>query len=362
MTPIPLMRGEPDFPTPAHISDAAADALRRGRTSYADNRGERNLLEAVALKLQRDNGVRYDPASEILVTTGATFGIHAALTTLLTDGDEVLLPDPIYDAYTSPILLAGGRPRAVRGTIDAGRFRITREALEAAVTPASRVLLLNTPWNPTGTVFRQEELAAIADFVLRHDLVLISDEIYEAIVYDGHRHSSPATLSADVRERTIIINSLSKTYAMTGWRVGYTAAPPTFIQPMFLVLQQSSRGPATFIQDAAAVALAGPQDAVAEMRAAYAARRATVIAALEGVPRVRLLPPEGGFFMMVDVRDIGLPSDEIRARLLRESGVVVAHGSAYGDAGEGTLRVSFASGGDNLARGLERLREGLARL
>jgi aspartate aminotransferase len=361
-TPIPLMRGEPDFPTPAHISEAAAAALRRGRTSYPDNRGEPTLREAVALKLQRDNGVRYDPGTEILVTTGATFGIHAALTTLLADGDEVLLPDPIYDAYTSPILLAGGRPRAVRGTIDNGRFRITREALEAAVSPASRVLLLNTPWNPTGTVFRQEELAAIGEFVLRHDLVLISDEIYEAIVYDGYRHVSPAALSAELRERTIVINSLSKTYAMTGWRVGYSVAPAAFIEPMLLVLQQSSRGPATFVQDAAAVALSGPQDAVAEMRAAYAERRSAVTAALAGVPRVRVLPPEGGFFAMVDVRGIGLPSDEVRARLLRESGVVVAHGSAYGEAGEGTLRVSFASGGDTLSRGLDRLREGLARL
>jgi aspartate/methionine/tyrosine aminotransferase len=361
-SPIPLMRGEPDFATPSHISDAAADALRRGRTNYPDNRGELNLREAVALKLERDNGVRYDPAAEILVTTGATFGIHAALTTLLAEGDEVLLPDPIYDAYTSPILLAGGRPRPVRGRIENGRFTITRDALEAAVTPQSRLLLLNTPWNPTGTVLRDTELAAVADFVLRHDLVLLSDEIYEAIVFEGRRHISPASLSSELRARTIVINSLSKTYAMPGWRVGYCAAPASFIQPMFLVLQQSSRGPATFIQDAAAIALSGPQDAVEQMRAEYAVRRQAVIAALAGIPRVRVLPPEGGFFAMVDVRAIGMPSDEIRRRLLRESGVVVAHGSAYGEAGEGTLRVSFASGGETLARGLERLREGLARL
>jgi aspartate/methionine/tyrosine aminotransferase len=356
------MRGEPDFRTPAHISEAAAEALRNGRTSYPDNRGELALREAIATKLKRDNGLLYDPATEIVVTTGATFGIHAALTTLLSDGDEVLLPDPIYDAYQSPILLAGGRSRAVRSTIDGNRFTLTAEALEAAVTPASRALLLNTPWNPTGTVFREDELHAVAGFVLRHDLVLISDEIYEAIVYAGHRHVSPATLSKELRARTLIVNSLSKTYAMTGWRVGYCAAPKAFIDPLFLVLQQSSRGPATFIQDAAARALAGPQQAVHEMRDVYAARREQVCAALADVPRVRVLPPEGGFFAMLDVRAIGLPSDEIRRRLLNDAGVVVAHGSAYGEGGEGTLRVSFASGGENLSKGLQRLREGLSRL
>jgi aspartate/methionine/tyrosine aminotransferase len=282
--------------------------------------------------------------------------------TLLSEGDEVLLPDPIYDAYQSPIVLAGGRSRAVRSTIDGDRFILTAEALEAAVTPASRVLLLNTPWNPTATVFREDELHVIAEFVLRHDLVLISDEIYEAIVYTGHRHISPATLSKELRARTLIVNSLSKTYAMTGWRVGYCAAPKVFIDPLFLVLQQSSRGPATFIQDAATTALAGPQRAVDEMRSTYASRRDAVLDALADIPRVRVLPPEGGFFAMLDVRAIGLPSDEIRRRLLRDAGVVVMHGSAYGDGGEGTLRVSFASGGDNLSKGLQRLREGLSQL
>jgi aspartate aminotransferase len=358
---VSLMRGEPDFPTPAHIADAAVEALKQGRTSYPDNRGEAVLRDAVAAKLMRDNGLAYDPATEILVTTGATFGIYAALTALLAEGDEVLLPDPIYDAYQSPILLAGGRSKAVRGTIRDGRFTLGADALEAAITPASRVLLLNTPWNPTGTVFREAELRAIADLVVRRNLVLISDEIYEAIVYDGHRHVSPPALSRELRDRTVLVNSLSKTYAMTGWRVGYCAAPAPVIQAMFLVLQQSSRGPATFVQDAAAAALTGPQGCVSDMRREYTARRTAVIEALGAVPRVRVLPPEGGFFAMLDVREIGLPSNDIRRRLL-ETGVVVVHGAAYGEGGEGTLRVSFASGGENLARGLDRLREGLSRL
>ena len=361
-TVVSLMRGEPDFRTPAHIVDAATRSLAEGRTTYPDNRGEPRLREAVAAKLARDNAVAYDAGSEILVTTGATFGIHAALTTLLSPGDEVLLPDPIYDAYHSPILLAGGVPRPVRSAIVDGRFALPVDALEEAVTPATRILLLNTPWNPVGTVFTRSELEAIAAFVLRRGLTLISDEIYEAITYDGRPHVSPPSLSPDVRACTVVVNSLSKTYAMTGWRVGYCAAPAEVTRAMFLVLQQSSRGPATFIQDAAAAALAGPQDAVAAMRAEYAARRTRVLEALQGLPRLTVMAPEGGFFAMVDARETGIGSNDIRRRLLVDFGVVVAHGAAYGPGGEGTLRVSFATGGDTLERGLERLREGLGSL
>ena len=359
---VSLMRGEPDLPTPRHIVDAATRALADGRTGYPDNRGEPRLRDAVATKLARDNGLTYDSATEILVTTGATFGIYAALMALLKEGDEVLLPDPVYDAYQSPIVLAGGRARAVRAPIVDGRFVLSPEALEASLTPRSRMLLLNTPWNPVGTVFREAEVQAIADFVIRHDLILVSDEIYEAIVYDGHRHVSPSALSSELRNRTILVNSLSKTYAMTGWRVGYCAAPAAMINAMFLVLQQSSRGPATFVQDAAAVALTSSQDCVADMRHEYASRRSVVLSRLGGLPRVRVLAPEGGFFAMVDARATGIPSNDLRRRLLNDHGVVVVHGSAYGEGGEGTLRVSFASGGETLTTGLERLREGLAGL
>lgn len=361
-SPISLMRGEPDFETPPHVVLAAAKALQGGRTRYPDNRGEDGLRYAVSAKLKRDNGLTYDGRSEILVTTGATQGIYAALMAVLDDGDEVLLPDPVYDAYQSPVLLAGGRLKPVPATLDGGRFVLDAEAIEAAVTPASRVLLLNTPWNPVGTVFREAELGAIADVVVRRNLTLISDEIYEGLTYDGARHRSPAALADDVRARTIVVNSLSKTYAMTGWRVGYCAAPAPIIEAMFLVLQQSSRGPATFVQDAAAEALLGSQDCVEEMRREYTRRRRQVIDALAGIPGVRVLPPEGGFFAMVDIRERGVPSDVARRRLLHEAGVAVVHGRAYGPGGEGTLRVSFGSGGETLTRGLAALRSGLESL
>ena len=348
---VSLMRGEPDLPTPAHIVEAAAKALASGRTMYADNRGEPKLREAIAEKLRRDNGLGYNPATEILVTTGGTFGIYAALAAMLNEGDAVLVPDPVYDAYLSPIRLTGAVPVAVPSAIIHGRFALTVEALEAAWTPDCKALLLNTPWNPTGTVLNRKELADIAAFCERRDLTIISDEIYEAIVYAGHEHISPATI---LRDRTVLVNALSKTYAMTGWRVGYVAAPASFVQAMLLILQQSSRGPSTFVQDAAAVALSGPQECVASMRAEYSRRRQRV---LETLPYV--MAPEGGFFAMVDLRELGVSSNLIRKRLLAEFGVVVVHGAAYGPGGEGTLRVSFASGGEVLERGLAKLGDAL---
>lgn len=359
---VSLMRGEPDFRTPEHIVAAAERALRNGRTGYPDNRGEPALREAVARKLERDNQLRYDPAREILVTTGATFGIHAALTAVLNPGDEVLLPEPVYDAYHSPIVLAGGAVRTVPAVIENRRFTLRAEAVDNACTPRTRMLLLNTPWNPVGTVFARHELEQIAGVVERRGLILLSDEIYEAITYGGKKHLSPAALSPGLRERSILVNSFSKTYAMTGWRAGFCAAPASITQAMFLVLQQSSRGPATFVQDACTEALNGSQECVEQMRQQYAERRQALLDGLADIKGCRILPPEGGFFAMADVRDFGVPSNEVRQRLMRDHGVVVAHGSAYGPSGEGTLRISFATGGETLARGLERLRAGLTAL
>ncbi len=356
---VSLMRGEPDFPTAPHVVEAAMAALKAGRTSYPDNRGEPGLRVAISQKLSRDNGLKYDPANEILVTDGATLGLYAALMVQIGPGDEILVPDPIYDAYHSPIRLTGATAQPVKSAVRNGRYSITPDALEAAWTSATRALLLNTPWNPVGTVFTQSELDQIADFVIRRDLILISDEIYEAITYGEHKHVSPA---AKLKDRCIVVNSLSKTYAMTGWRLGYCAAPKQYIDAMLLVLQQSSRGPATFIQDAGIAALTGSQDHVVHMRAIYADRRQATATALSGIPAVDVLLPEGGFFTMLDISRSGRTSDEVRRHLLHEHGVVVAHGRAYGEGGEGTLRVSFATGGDTLARGLGLLREALLTL
>jgi aspartate aminotransferase len=361
-TLVSLMRGQPDFSTPEHVVEAAERSLRAGRTAYADIQGESVLREAVAEKLARDNGASYDPAREILVTDGATCGISTALAVLVEPGSDVLVPDPIYDAYDSVIALWGGGAVPVRSTIRNGRFVLERDALRAACTPAARVLLLNTPWNPVGTVMTVDELREVMDFAAERDLAVISDEIYEALVYDGRRHVSPAALGREARERTVLVNSLSKTYAMTGWRVGYCAGPVEVIRAMLLVLQQSSRGPATFVQDAAACALRSDQGCVRRMVLECAARRDRVEAALRGIPGVQALVPEGGLFVMADVRALGRTSEEVRRFLLHKAGVVVIHGAAFGLAGEGTLRISFAAGGEALERGLEKLREGLLRL
>jgi aspartate/methionine/tyrosine aminotransferase len=347
------MRGQPDTPTPAHIVEAATKSLRDGRTGYADNQGEPALRRAVAARLARDHGLDYDPDREILITDGATLGVSAALGALVDAKTRVLLPDPIYDAYESPIALWDARPLSVHSILKEGRFTLSSRQLEDSWADGSDVLLLNTPWNPVGTVFSRAELADIMAFADQKGCLVISDEIYETLIYDGRRHVSPATISAAARERTIIVNSLSKTYAMTGWRVGYCAGPEAIIRAMLLVLQQSSRGPATFVQDAAACALTAEQDCTRAMAAEYQGRRDRV---------VEPLMSEGGLFVMVDVRGIRMPADDVRRFLLNESGVVVLHGSAYGPGGEGFLRVSFAAGGEGLDLGLERLRNGLSRL
>jgi aspartate/methionine/tyrosine aminotransferase len=359
---VSLMRGQPDTPTPGHVVEAAVKALRDGRTGYADNQGEPGLRLAVAEALGRDHGLTYDPDREILVTDGATLGLSTALAALVGPGDDVLRPDPVYDAYDSPIALWGARPVPIASALRGGRFAFGPDDLRRAAGPSSKVVLLNTPWNPVGSVLARDELAWVAEFAAERDLTVISDEIYESLVYDGRRHVPAAAVSDAAKARTVLVNSLSKTYAMTGWRVGYVAGPAEVISAMTLVLQQSSRGPATFVQDAAAVALRSDQSCVRRMADEYQGRRDLVVDRLGGIPGVSPVVPEGGLFVMVDVRGLGRPSDEVRASLLHDEGVVVIHGSAYGPGGEGTLRVSFAAGGATLERGLERLREGLLRL
>ncbi|MFI5461283.1 MAG: pyridoxal phosphate-dependent aminotransferase [Isosphaerales bacterium] len=359
---VSLMRGQPDTQTPAHIVEAARKAMRDGRTGYPDNQGEPALRAAVAEKLEREQGLSYSPDREILITDGATLGVYAALGALVDRNRTVLLPDPIYDAYEAPIALWGSTSTPVPATLRDGRFTIGSRQLENTWVTGTDVILLNTPWNPVGTVLNREELDDIMGFAERHDYLVISDEIYESLVYDGRRHVSPASISVDARERTILINSLSKTYAMTGWRVGYCAGPEEIIRAMYLVLQQSSRGPATFVQDAAVCALSSDQECTRQMATEYQGRRNRVIERLCGIPNVEPLVPEGGLFVMVDVRGFGKPSDTVQRFLLREAGVVVLHGSAYGAGGEGFLRISFAAGGETLERGLERLRDGLMRL
>jgi aspartate/methionine/tyrosine aminotransferase len=354
---VSLLRGEPDFPTPSHVVEAATDALRRGLTHYPLNQGVPELRRAVAAKMQRCNGMTVDADSEVLITDGATMGFYVAVAALCDAGDEVLIPEPVYDCYASQVAAVGAIPVAVRAERDSKRFVLTADALNAAASARTKALLINTPWNPVGTVIRREELQTIGTFAVERDLFILSDEIYEAIVYDGAAHVSIASLHPSFRERTVTLNSFSKTYAMTGWRLGYNVAPSELTRAMLLLFQQSSRGTATFVQHAGIAALEGSQDCVTDMQREYAARRQLLVTAHGSRLTAHWLLPEGCFFAMLDVSPTGRTSAEVADSLLEHAGVVVMDARVYGAACEGLLRISFAVSQATIQAGLERMAE-----
>jgi aspartate aminotransferase len=361
---VSLMRGQPDTPTAPHIVEAAMRSLRDGRTGYPDNRGEPALRDAVAAKLLRDQGLAYDPETEILITDGATHGAHAALGALLDPEAPVLLPDPIYDAYEPVIHVWGGRPAPVRTELRDGRFTIPTTSLEEARDATIPIMLLNTPWNPVGTVLTRHELIELMGVAARVNGPVISDEIYEALVYDGNRHVSPASVSPDARERTILINSLSKTYAMTGWRVGWMIGPPDVAEAAANLQSQTTSNVANVSQRAALAAVSGDLEAVNEMRAVFDARRLTIHRMLNDCNGVTCAEPEGAFYAFPSVE--GLLGSELAGRrvtttmeladvAIDAAGVAVVPGEAFG--APGYLRLSYALADDDLVEGVRRLGE-----
>lgn len=356
---ISFLRGEPDFPTPRHIIEAARAALQGGKTHYPPNQGVLELRQSVADKMEKINKIKCDPDKEIIITTGATMGFFIAVAATCEPGDEVLLPEPIYDVYASQIAMAGATPVFVRADRQGDRFVLSPEALKKACTPKTRGILINTPWNPVGTVITRSEMKAIADLAVSRDLVIYSDEIYEAIVYDKAEHVSFASLGADVRARTITINSMSKSYAMTGWRVGYNVAPPELTQAMFLIYQQMSRGAAIFAQYGGVAALAGLQSCVTDMVKEYSARRKLIGSFT--LPKANILMPEGGFFVLIDITPTGRTSEQVADGLLNEAGVVVMDASAYGAPTSGLLRLSFATSRENIQAGMAKISDWLGK-
>ena len=357
-----LMRGEPDFDTPAHICQAAVAALQRGETHYPPVQGLPALRQAVAGRMARDFDLAIDPEGEALITTGATMGLYAAVQAVVNPGDEVIVFDPVYDPYPAVVRMAGGTPVRVPAQAENGHFAVSQAALEAALSRRSKAIILNTPWNPTGAVMTRDELVALADLAEARNLILIVDEIYEAITFDGRRHYHLAALSPQARVRTITVNSFSKTYAMTGWRLGYNIASPALTGAMLAIAQQFSRSAATFIQHAGVAALTGPQEAVAQMRETYAQRRKFISHSLQQIGLTTFTPPEGTFFALVDIRPFGLDAQRMADYLLEEARLVTIPGSAYGPAGEGYIRLSFAYHEDVLSQGMEALGEALRRL
>ncbi len=349
---ISLAGGDPDFDTPPNIVAAAKAALDAGDTHYPPSRGTMAIRQAVADKMRREYGLDVDPATQVLVSPGAKFLIYAAMVALLNPGDEVIIFEPYWVSYVPMVIMAGGKPVTV-GLDPAQGFRITREAVEAAITPRTKVLLVNSPNNPTGHVIDEEEAAVVRDLALEHDLYVISDEIYEKLIYEGH-HINLASLP-DMADRTLTINGHSKAYAMTGWRLGWAAGPASIIGLMAKLQSQTVTSAASFTMAAGAEALNGPQDAVEEMRQAYRARRDFMVDALNQIPGVACDRPAGAFYLFVRFPGLSQDSMKIADILLEQAEIAATPGIAFGQAGEGHVRFSIATSMQDLERAVERI-------
>jgi len=350
---ISLAGGEPDFDTPVHITEAGIKAVQEGATHYVSSRGIPPLLDAIVGKYEAEQGLTYDPKTEVLVSPGGKMSLYASIMGTVDRGDEVLILEPAWVSYVPMAQLADGVPVGVPLN-GQDNFRITREALEEKITSRSRVILINSPSNPTGRVLAKEEIEAVAEVALAHDLLVISDEIYEKLLFDGREHISIATLPG-MQERTIIVNGLSKSHAMTGWRLGIALAPKNILSSMLKVQQHTVTCAAAFTQYAGVVALAGPQDCVTQMLDAYRERRQLLVDGLNSLPGIRCAAPEGAFYAFPDISSTGMTSAEFSDRMLEEARVAMTPGSAFGEAGEGYVRLSFANSNEKLEQTIERL-------
>ncbi|MCL6444167.1 MAG: aminotransferase class I/II-fold pyridoxal phosphate-dependent enzyme [Alicyclobacillus sp.] len=347
---ISLGVGEPDFVTPWHVREACTYALEQGYTTYTSNRGLPELCTAIAEYLGQFK-LNYDPATEIMVTVGGSEAIDLALRALVCPGDEVLIPAPTYVSYRPCALLAGAAVVDVPTTAD-DAFRLTAAALESCVTRKSKVLVLCFPNNPTGATMNEADLQAIADVVIRHDLFVISDEIYAELTY-GSRHVSIASLPG-MRERTVVINGMSKAFAMTGWRLGYAAAPPEILGAMLKIHQYTMLCAPHMVQLAALEALRHGEAEKQKMVESYDRRRNLIVNGLRdiGIP---CHLPQGAFYVFPDIRFTGLTSEEFAEGLLRNAHVAVVPGSVFGTTGEGFVRCSYATSVEQIERALDRI-------
>ena len=347
--------GEPDFVTPEHIRRAAVEALEAGFTHYAPSRGTAELRQAIARKLTAENALEYDADTEIVVTPGAKQAILEAVLTAVGPGDEVLIFDPAWGSYEAIVQLTGGSPVHVQLTPD---FAVDPERLRGALSARTRAIIVGSPSNPTGHVLRQQELDLLADVCVERDLLLVSDEIYERIQYPGSTPISPATLPG-MRERTVTVNGLSKAYAMTGWRLGYAAAPAPFMRQMLKVHEHSVTTATSFAQVGGTVALCGPQEPIRAMVAEFARRREIIVDGLNRLAGVRCQPPDGAFYAFPDVSGTGMSGTEL-ARNLLPAGVALTPGLGFGQAWDTHVRLSFATSEERIRTGLHRM-EGVLR-
>lgn len=350
---IGLQVGDPDFATPPAVLEAASRAMRDGLTHYASSRGAPDLRRAVAAKLLRDDGVTRDPETEILVTHGGIHAYYVGLQSILNPGDEALIPDPSWATHANMVTMLRGVAVRVPAPAEDG-FIPSLDAWEKAVTPRTKVIVINYPSNPTGAYPTRDYLQQLQNLAEARDLWIVSDEVYGSLFY-GEKPTSAAAFDG-ARERTLVVNSLSKSYAMTGWRVGFLAAPQRVIENALKAGQNSITCVAPFIQKAAAFALTDPpmQEVTARMREAYARRRSLVmrLAAERESDKVRVIPPQGAFYFFLDFRAMKMPSVELCNRLLDEAGVALVPGSAFGTQGEGFARLSIAASDADVEAGV----------
>ena len=354
-----LSAGEPDFDTPAFIRQAASEALESGHTRYGPVAGEPALRQAIATKLSEENGVP-TTAEEVLVTNGGKQALYNLFQVLLGPGDEVLVPSPYWLSYPEMVQLAGARVTLLPSNAAQG-FRLDPAALEAAITPASKLLVLNSPSNPTGMVLSRSELEAIAEVLRRHPQVaVVCDEIYEFLLAPGHTHHSFAAVAPDLAERVFIVNGFAKGWAMTGWRIGWLAGPRHVVAAAAALQSQSTSNVCSFAQFGALAAVSGPRDCVREMAARFSERRSRLSAGLMAIPGLQLLAPEGAFYAFPNISALGMDSMTLCNRLLEEVGLAVVPGVAFGD--DHCIRLSCAAAESTLDDGLDRLRRFLSAL
>ena len=356
---ISLGVGEPDFDTPWRIREEGIYTLEKGKTYYTSNSGLMDLRIEISRYLERRFGLNYDAEKEIIVTVGGSEGIDLAFRAMLNPGDEVFIPEPCYVSYVPCVTLADGVPVTVN-LKEENDFKLTKEQLLSAITPRTKILVLAFPNNPTGAVMTKEELEEIAEVVKEKDIFVVSDEIYAELSYGNTRHCSIASIDG-MKERTIVINGFSKAHAMTGWRLGYACGPEVIIKQMLKIHQFAIMCAPTNSQYAAVEALRECDDAVEEMRNEYDRRRRFMLSKLRGMG-LKVFEPYGAFYIFPNIAEFGLTSDEFATRFLTEEKVAVVPGTAFGDCGEGFLRMSYASSLSNLKTAMERLEKFIDRL
>ncbi|MBE9207873.1 pyridoxal phosphate-dependent aminotransferase [Nostoc sp. LEGE 06077] len=343
--------GEPDFDTPAHIKAAAAKALEEGKTKYGPAAGEPKLREAIAQKLKTDNGLDYK-AENVIVTNGGKHSLYNLILALIDPGDEVIIPAPYWLSYPEMVTLAGGVSVIVNTDVTTG-YKITPEQLRQAITPKTKLFVLNSPSNPTGMVYTPEEIKALAQVVVDADIYVVSDEIYEKILYDGAEHVSIGSLGQEIFQRTFISNGFAKAYSMTGWRLGYLAGPIEIIKAANSIQGHSTSNVCTFAQYGAIAALQDSQDCVAEMLQAFTKRRQVMLERINAIPGLNCPKPDGAFYLFPDISKTGLKSLDFCDALIEEHQVAVIPGIAFG--ADNNIRLSYATDLTTIEKGLDRL-------